>query len=145
MERRGINLGRCWNKYLIIDIFFFSAMEDARKETEAVLWACSRNHRQFLGRNFDWYLRIINWKHGWQSLKDQSGQLTFKKQAKFLFAHIRIEGEREVTRVTRIFTASIDGWKQEDFHRHCDGRGPTLCLIRSSENYLAAGFTRKSI
>ena len=47
-------------------------------------------------------------------------------------------------RVTRIFTASKDGWKAEDFHRHCDGRGPTLCLIRSSEDYLAAGFTSKS-
>ena len=44
-------------------------------------------------------------------------------------------------RVTRIFTASKDGWKPEDFHRHCDGRGPTLCLIRSSDNYLGAGFT----
>ena len=48
---------------------------------------------------------------------------------------------REVTKIFRIFTASIDGWKSEDFHRHCDGRGPTLSLIRSSEDYLAAGFT----
>jgi len=63
------------------------------------------------------------------------------KQAKFLFDNIRIDGKREVTKVTRIYTPSINGWKTEAFHRHCDGRGPTLCLIRSSRNYLAAGFT----
>jgi len=63
------------------------------------------------------------------------------EQAKFLFDNIRIDGKKEVTHVTRIYTASIDGWKTENFHNHCDNRGPTLCLIRSSENYLAAGFT----
>ena len=52
-----------------------------------------------------------------------------------------MDGEREVKKVTRIYTASIDGWMGIDFHRHCDGRGPTLCLIRSIHNYLAAGFT----
>ena len=66
------------------------------------------------------------------------------KQVKFLFENIRIDGEREVTKVTRIYTASLDGWKPEDFHHHCNERGPTLSLIRSSENYLAAGFTSKS-
>ena len=63
------------------------------------------------------------------------------KQARFLFENIMIDGEREVTKVTRIYTASIDGWKPKDFHRHCDRRGPTLSLIRSVHNYLAAGFT----
>ena len=75
MESRGINLGRCWNKYIIIDIFFYAAKKDARKEAEAILWACSRRHRQFLVRNSDWYPRNISWKIAWQSLKDQSGQL----------------------------------------------------------------------
>ena len=124
MQRKGINLGRCWNKYLIIDIFFYAAEEDARKETEAVLWLCCRGHTHFLARNFDWYPRNIEWKGLWRSLSDQSGLLKSMKQrkpvlsslytsialAKFLFEHIRIDGEREVTKVTRIFTASKDGW-----------------------------------
>ena len=63
------------------------------------------------------------------------------KQGQFLFEHIKINGQREVTKITRIYTASIDGWRSTDFHEHCDGKGPTLCLIRSSDKYLAAGFT----
>jgi len=140
MERRGINLGRCWNKYLIIDIFFYAAEEHARMEAEAVLWLCSRRHRQFLPLNFDWYPRNIDWNTAWKILKEQSAQLESIEQSMFLFYHIRIDGWN-VRKVTRIYTASIDGWSARDFHRHCDGRGPTLCLIRSSENYLAAGFT----
>ena len=41
MERRGINLGKCYNKYIIIEIFLHAGEEDARAEAEAVLWACS--------------------------------------------------------------------------------------------------------
>ena len=63
------------------------------------------------------------------------------KQAKFLFDNIKIDGKTDVTKVIRIFTASIDGWESEAFHSNCDGRGATLCLIRSSDNHLAAGFT----
>ena len=141
MERRGINLGRCWNKYIIIDIFFYAAQEDARKEAEAVLWLCSRGHKQFLAWNFDWYPRNIDWKTACLSLKEQSGQIESMEQPKYLFEHIRIHGKTEVTKVTLIFRATRDGWNAKDFHDHCDGRGPTLCLTRSSEDYLAAGFT----
>ena len=141
MPRRGINLGRCWNKYLIIDIFFYSAVEDARKEAEAVLWLCSRGHKKFLPRNFDWYPRNLEWNRVWQSLMEQSRKLKSLKQAKFLFEHIRIDGERQVTKVTRIFTASINGWTPEAFHRLCDGRGPTLCLVQADGDYMSAGFT----
>ena len=63
------------------------------------------------------------------------------KQAKFLFDNIKIDGKTDVTKVIRIFTASIDGWNAKKFHLLCDGRGATLVLIRSSDNHLAAGFT----
>lgn len=33
---------------------------------------------------------------------------------------IRLDGDKEVTKVTKIYTASKDGWRAEDFHRHCD-------------------------
>jgi len=72
MARRGINLGRCWNKYIIIDIFFFSGEEHPRNEAEALLWVSSRGHRQFLARNFDWYPRNLEW-NVWLSLKAHSG------------------------------------------------------------------------
>ena len=36
MERISINLGKCHNKYMIIEIFLFAGEKDARTETEAV-------------------------------------------------------------------------------------------------------------
>jgi len=137
---RGINLGKVWNKNLIIDIFFSSGEENPQREAEIVLWLCSWRHRIFLPKNFAWYPKNLT-PPVWFSLKSQSGQLETLQQVQFLFKHIRIEGTREATQVTCIYTASIDGWNPEDFHRLCDGKGPTLCLIRSSENVLAVGFT----
>jgi len=141
MQSKGINLGRCWNKYLIIDIFFYAAEDDARKEAEAVLWLCSRGHRQFLHRNFEWYARNIDWKLVWYILKDHSGQLKSMEQAKFLFEHIRIDGKTEVKKIIPIFRATRDGWDYKDFHRLCDNRGPTLCLMQAEGDYISAGFT----
>ena len=33
------------------------------------------------------------------------------------------------------------GWTAEDFHYHCDNKGPTVKVIRSTKGVLAAGFT----
>jgi len=107
-----------------------------------VLWNCSRRHRIFLPSNFSWYSKNPFFtSSAWMSLKSQSGELETLQQGQFLFKHIRIGGKRKVTQVTLIYTASINGWRAEDFHRFCNQRGPTLCLIRSSENHLAAAFT----
>ena len=133
MKGGGMNLGRCYNKYIIIDIFMYAAEKDARAEAESILWICSSRHRAFLCKDYDLYPRLIEWKATWASLKEQSNQLESLQQARFLFDNIRIDGEREVTKVTLIFTASKDGWRTKQFHRHCDNRGPTLCLIKSSE------------
>ena len=139
-NKRGINLGKVWNKYLIIDIFFSAGEKDPQREAEIVLWLCSCRHRIFLPKNFAWYPKNVT-PPVWWWLKSQSGQLETSQQGQFLFEHIRIDGEREVTKVTRIFTASRDSWNAEAFYLRCNGKGPTLCLIRSSHNYLAAGFT----
>jgi len=74
----------------------------------------------------------------------QSKEIRGADQAKFLFDKIRIDGQRAVTRVTRIFRAYQDGWLASDFHRSCDHKGPTLSVIRSQSSYLSAGFTSKS-
>ena len=146
MEIIGINLGRCYNKYIIIEIFLFAAEEDAIEEAEAVLWIASRRHRRFLAKNFYWYPNILVFKlTPWASLKKKSKEIKSLKQARHIFDNIRIDGEREVKKVVRIYTASQDGWTAEDFHRHCDNNGPTLCVIRLSfNNYLAAGFKSES-
>jgi len=115
----GINLGRCWSKYLIIEIFFFSAEDRAQSETEAVLWVSSRRHRNFLAPNYSWYPRILDWIGIWVKMMAKSSQLESLQQGKFLFDHIRIDGEREATKVTRVYRASKKGWTPRDFHRRC--------------------------
>jgi len=127
---------------IVIDIFLYAAEEDARAEAELVLWASSLRHRTFLLKNFEWYPNNLGFKlTAWKSLRNKSELIKYLNQGRFLFEHIRIEGKREVQKVTRLYTASKDGWTSEDFHRHCDSRGPTVCIFRISNNQLAAGFT----
>jgi len=82
-NKKGINLGRIWNKYLIIDIFFSAGEEYPQKETEIVLWQCSRMHRIFLPLNFSWYSKSLFYDFV-MSLKAQSRQIETLKQAQFL-------------------------------------------------------------
>ena len=71
METLGINLGRCYNKYTIIDILFYSVKidtKDAQTDAESLFWVCSRRHRAFLIKNFSWYPSNIEWKGIWGKL-----------------------------------------------------------------------------
>ena len=61
-----------------------------------------------------------------------------------IFDYVRINGDTEVNEAIHIFRASRDGWSGVDFHRLCDGQGPTLCLVQSEEDYMSAGFTSKA-
>ena len=74
----------------------------------------------------------------------QSKDLLTDKVSQFILKHARINGTQEIKQVRLLFRASLNGWKSTDFHRYCDDKGPTLCLFRSSEDYLSAGFTSKS-
>lgn len=147
MENRGINLGRCHNKYLIIEMFCFAGEKKVQEEAEITLWISSRRHRSFLPKNFSWYRRNLMNKT-WLSLLEQSSQIESYLQAKLLFDNIRIDYERkEVTKVTLLYRASQDGWKSEDFQLHCHKRetNSLLFLFRSSLNYLAAGFSDRPV
>ena len=31
------------------------------------------------------------------------------------------------------YRASQDGWSAQDFHRHCDNKGPTVVLVKSND------------
>jgi len=60
-----MNLGRCYNKYLIIDIFYFAGEKTIQKEAEITLWTSSRMHRSFLLKNFSWYPRKLEVNATW--------------------------------------------------------------------------------
>ena len=74
----------------------------------------------------------------------QSKDLLSDKVSQFILNHARINGTQEIKHVRLLFRASLNGWKPKHFHRYCDDKGPTLCLFRSIEDYLSAGFTSRS-
>jgi len=78
------------------------------------------------------------------SLSNQVKDLLNMKKAHFMFDKIRIDCTIEVKKVSLLFRASENGWDARDFHKYCDGKGPTLSLLRCEDAYLAAGFTSKS-
>lgn len=40
-----------------------------------------------------------------------------------------------------IYQGSKHGWKVSDFHKNCDGKGPTLTVLKSSAGQVFGGFT----
>jgi len=47
----------------------------------------------------------------------------------------------EAQEIILLYRASRDGWKASDFHRHCNGKGRTLILIKTSRGVVCGGYT----
>jgi len=41
----------------------------------------------------------------------------------------------------KIYRASDDGRKASDFHKHCDGKGPTLTIIKTTNGRVFGGYS----
>ena len=41
------------------------------------------------------------------------------------------------------YRASRDGWRAQDFHRHCNNKGPTVVLVKVND-YIFGGYTDQS-
>ena len=41
----------------------------------------------------------------------------------------------------RIYDATTDGWKSQDFHRQCDKKGWTLTIVETTKDFIFGGFT----
>ena len=83
MEYKGINLGRLFNKYLIIDIMYYATERYGIYEAEQLLHSCSKKHRNFLPINRSWYSRTLSLTVSLQ-LKELSAQLKDIHQATFI-------------------------------------------------------------
>ena len=44
----------------------------------------------------------------------------------------------------KIFEAKINGFSSYNFHKICDNKGPTICIIKNEYNYIFGGYTSKS-
>ena len=49
-------------------------------------------------------------------------------------------GQRSTSVWKRCWRASVDGWASSTFHSRCDGKGPTLTIIRVGR-YIFGGYT----
>ena len=49
--------------------------------------------------------------------------------------------DKDNLRFKMIFRMTEDGYNSDDFHKCCDGKGPTLVLIKTKNNYIFGGFT----
>jgi hypothetical protein len=41
------------------------------------------------------------------------------------------------------YRASRDGWSSQDFHKHCDNKGPTVVLVKAN-NCIFGGYTEQN-
>jgi hypothetical protein len=49
--------------------------------------------------------------------------------------------EKKGVKWTLLFRASRDGFSSQSFHKHCDNKGATVTIVRSTGGYLFGGFT----
>jgi len=87
--------------------------------------------------------RLTRQKHIFiQSFVD-SAVLTTLKHRKFIAKQIADLFSHPFAK--KIFSASADSnWTAEAFHKICDGKGPSLTLIRTTEGKIFGGFTEVS-
>lgn len=50
-------------------------------------------------------------------------------------------GEKYLFEAKMIFNARIDGWRADDFHENCDGKGPTISFIQLKDGPCIGGFS----
>ena len=84
MEKRSIKLGKCYNKYLILEVLIYSAETSVKEETERFLWVLSKRHRDFLATNRREYISFIE-RNASLTLLDNSDQLKSHEQAAFIY------------------------------------------------------------
>ena len=59
----------------------------------------------------------------------------------YLIKWIEEEINKKFIKFELIFRMSENGTNSEDFHKYCDNRGPTLTLIKTTNNKIFGGFT----
>ena len=47
-------------------------------------------------------------------------------------------------KLNKIFEAKMDGFTTSSFHKKCDNKGATLCIIQNEYDYIFGGYTSKS-
>ena len=134
MKSKPINLGRIWNKYIIVDILCYACDKDALEQSSELLHKVSKNHRDFLVTNRAWYYDNLNFDAAYMHLKILSKELCSSRQAEQLIKEIEACSSR-IHSVSLLMSGTRDGWKFEESIRE---EPDLLAIIRSTSNILIA-------
>ena len=67
--------------------------------------------------------------------------LDYNQYLKVLFSYLDpVLINKERSRFVRCWHAEMDGWAASTFHSNCDGRGPTVTIIKVN-SYIFGGYT----
>lgn len=55
-----------------------------------------------------------------------------------------VRADASVKNVLLIYQATVNGWTADNFHQCCDGKGPTLHIIKTDKNRIFGGYTSVS-
>ena len=136
-------LGKITNKYIYLKVLLFASTEEYQADRYLYQACRSSRHMLFKSEQAISLYKLIVFKV--KSLPLPSlyyMTLMPLKERRVLKAmltnHFNILGEL-------LYNAKIDGWTASKFHELCDGRGPSVTLLRvSSNNHWIGGFTSKS-
>ncbi len=74
-----------------------------------------------------------------QDVLNNSAILTDQDQRNFV--NELFIGVVKQNQVKRLYQASVDSFAVAKFHELCDGKGPTLTLIKTNANHIFGGYT----
>ena len=63
------------------------------------------------------------------------------KSKKKIIEWIKQKTNKETITFEKIFDMNINGSSSKDFHNYCDNKGPTLILVKTTQNDIFGGFT----
>ena len=67
-----------------------------------------------------------------------------KKEDEIIFIISALKRKINFSNIRKLYTATINGDKSEDFKKYCNNKGPTLVVIKSKKDEIFGGFTKSN-
>lgn len=94
-------------------------------------------HSEHVVKNNEEYSELLRARQGPQDFDSLNFSNILKLENDMHFLRNHLFGKKVVFH--RLYQASKDGFDVSTFHKKCDNRGPTLCLVRSKSNQRVFG------
>ncbi|TNV76944.1 hypothetical protein FGO68_gene8003 [Halteria grandinella] len=130
-------LNRIKSKYIIAIILSYS---DLIEFLAPFTHGCNRAFRSYLSQdNYRMFMNIANFR--WSIIEIRKSTLiTEEKQVKLLLEGLQCKKFK----LELLMRGSRDGFRADAFHALCDGKGPTLSVVKSESGSIFGGYTTVS-